>query len=72
VAQVIADPEFTTSGAHWSWGNRQKPHARTFAQPLSAKAEKSAKAENPQRSFRLWDRSGRLVGLERSAIPQSA
>ncbi|SHN62663.1 hypothetical protein [Erythrobacter sanguineus] len=72
VAQVIADPEFTTSGVHWSWGNRQKPHARAFAQPLSAKAEKSAKAENPQRSSRLWDLSGRLVGLERPAIPQSA
>jgi len=25
VAPVVAHPEFTRSGVHWSWGNRQKP-----------------------------------------------
>ena len=25
VAKVVAHPEFTRSGVHWSWGNRQKP-----------------------------------------------
>jgi len=58
VAQVVADPDFTTSGVHWSWGNRQKPGAKAFAQPLSAKAE------NQRRSARLWELSLKLVGLE--------
>ena len=58
VAQVIADPGFTRSGVHWSWGNRQKPGAEAFAQPLSAKAE------NQARSARLWELSAKLVGLQ--------
>jgi len=58
VAEVVADPDFTRSGVHWSWGNRQRPGARAFAQPLSARAE------NQARSARLWDLSARLVGLE--------
>ena len=39
VAQMVCDPEFQQSGVHWSWGNRQKPAAKPFAQPLSAKAK---------------------------------
>jgi protochlorophyllide reductase len=66
VAEVVADPAFTRSGVHWSWGNRQKPGARAFAQPLSAKAE------NARRSARLWDLSLRLVGLEDAAGVQQA
>ena len=61
VAQVVCDPEFRQSGVHWSWGNRQKPGARAFAQSLSAKAQDDV------RSRRLWALSERLVGLPESA-----
>lgn len=64
VAEVVADPDFTRSGVHWSWGNRQRPGARAFAQPLSAKAE------NAQRSARLWDLSCQLVDLESGLVPR--
>jgi protochlorophyllide reductase len=66
VAQVVADPAFTRSGVHWSWGNRQKEGAEAFAQPLSAKAE------NARRSTRLWELSLRLVGLEKAVREQQA
>lgn len=66
VAQVVADPEFTRSGVHWSWGNRQKPGAKAFAQPLSSKAE------NAPRSARLWELSCGLVGLESAHVQQAA
>lgn len=66
VAQVVADPAFTASGVHWSWGNRQKPGAKAFAQPLSAKAE------NQRRSARLWELSAGLVGLEQAAVLEQA
>jgi len=62
----VADPAFTTSGVHWSWGNRQKAGAKAFAQPLSAKAE------NQRRSARLWDLSAGLVGLEQAKVPENA
>jgi protochlorophyllide reductase len=57
VAQVVADASFSTSGVHWSWGNRQRPGAAPFAQPLSARASDEARAS------RLWDLSEGLVGL---------
>lgn len=57
VAQVVADPGFKQSGVHWSWGNRQKPGAAAFAQPLSSKATDTARARE------LWNLSARLVGL---------
>jgi protochlorophyllide reductase len=57
VAQVVADPEFSLSGVHWSWGNRQKPGAKPFAHPLSAKAQ------NERRATRLWELSEAMVGL---------
>ncbi|OBV11559.1 protochlorophyllide reductase [Erythrobacter dokdonensis] len=66
VAQVVADPDFTRSGVHWSWGNRQKPGAQAFAQPLSSKAE------NAHRAARLWDLSAKLVGLEDARIGEPA
>jgi protochlorophyllide reductase len=57
VAQVVADPEFKSSGVHWSWGNRQTPGRQSFVQELSAQASDDAKAQ------RLWDLSAKLVGL---------
>ena len=58
VAQVVADAEFATqSGVHWSWGNRQTPGAKPFAQKLSAKAENQARGE------RLWELTERLVAV---------
>jgi protochlorophyllide reductase len=66
VAMVVDDADFATSGVHWSWGNRQKPGAKAFAQPLSAKAE------NQRRSARLWELSAKLVGLEGAANKAAA
>ena len=57
VADVVADPRFTRSGVHWSWGNRQRDGREAFAQPLSAKANDAA------RGARLWDLTARLTGL---------
>ncbi len=58
VAQVVADPAFTASGVHWSWGNRQRAGREAFSQPLSAKAIDAARAA------RLWDLTARLTGRE--------
>ena len=57
VAEVVCDPEFAQSGVHWSWGNRQRPGAKPFAQGLSAKAR------DDSRAARLWALSAKLVGL---------
>jgi len=57
VAQVVADPAFSQSGVHWSWGNRQREGRQPFAQPLSAKANDHRRAE------RLWLLSEKSVGL---------
>jgi len=57
VAQVVADPKFTQSGMHWSWGNRQQGGREAFAQSLSSKATDAA------RSKELWDLSAGLVAL---------
>jgi protochlorophyllide reductase len=57
VAQVVADPDFNTSGVHWSWGNRQKQGGQQFSQELSDKAS------NPETAQGVWDCSMRLVGL---------
>ncbi|KEF43183.1 MAG: protochlorophyllide oxidoreductase [Cyanobium sp. CACIAM 14] len=57
VAQVVADPDFATSGVHWSWGNRQKKGGKQFSQELSEKAS------NPVTAQRMWDYSMKLVGL---------
>ncbi|MFZ4689619.1 MAG: protochlorophyllide reductase [Polymorphobacter sp.] len=56
-ADVVADPRFTASGVHWSWGNRQRPGREAFSQPLSAKAN------DQTRAARLWDLTARLTGL---------
>lgn len=60
VAEVVASPEFTRSGVHWSWGNRQKDGRAAFAQSLSPKATDAA------RSAELWDLTAGLVGLRSS------
>ncbi|PIT82811.1 protochlorophyllide reductase [Limnohabitans sp. 15K] len=57
VAQVVVDKDFSTSGVHWSWGNRQVPGRQAFAQPLSAKATQL------QLGIRLWELSNQLVGI---------
>lgn len=57
-AQVVADPGFTASGVHWSWGNRQKEGRQAFSQPLSARGT------NEARNRRLWELTAKLVGLE--------
>jgi protochlorophyllide reductase len=57
VAQVVADPKFKQSGAHWSWGNRQKQGRDSFVQELSQQASDDDKAK------RLWELSEKLVGL---------
>jgi protochlorophyllide reductase len=57
VAQVVADPDFNSSGMHWSWGNRQRKDGRQFNQELSDKAS------NPETARRVWDLSLQLVGL---------
>ena len=56
VAQVVADPEFSQSGAYWSWGNRQKKNRQSFVQEVSNQASDDEKGK------RLWELSARLVG----------
>ncbi len=56
VAQVVTGDQFSQSGAHWSWGNRQKAGRESFVQELSERASDD-KAE------RMWDISMKLVGL---------
>ena len=57
VAQVVADAQFKASGAHWSWGNRQRKDGREFQQELSDKAT------DPATALRMWELSSQLVGL---------
>ncbi|MFM7527579.1 MAG: protochlorophyllide reductase, partial [Nodosilinea sp.] len=60
VAAVVADPDLRESGIYWSWGNRQQPGRRSFAQEVSNEAQDDAKAR------KLWDLSANLVGLNGS------
>jgi protochlorophyllide reductase len=57
VAQVVADPEFTQSGVHWSWGNRQQEGRKSFVQELSDKA-------SDDKAVQMWALSAKLVGLD--------
>jgi protochlorophyllide reductase len=57
LAQVVADPAFTQSGVHWSWGNRQRAGRSAFAQPLTARASDEALGR------RLWSLSAHCTGL---------
>ncbi len=58
VAQVVADPQFKQSGAHWSWGNRQKAGRESFVQELSEQAS------DDRLAARMWDLSEKLVRIE--------
>ena len=57
VAQVVADPRFTQSGVHWSWGNRNSAIREPFAQELSMKAKSEKLSKN------LWEVTAKLVGM---------
>jgi protochlorophyllide reductase len=57
VAEVVTSPEYSQSGAYWSWGNRQKKDGKSFVQRVSPQARDDEKAEL------LWDLSAKLVGL---------
>ena len=57
VAQVVADPHFTQSGVHWSWGNRNSAMREPFAQELSMKAKSEKLSKD------LWEITAKLVGM---------
>ena len=57
VAQVVADPHFTQSGVHWSWGNRNSAIREPFAQELSMKAKSEKLSKD------LWETTAKLVGM---------
>jgi protochlorophyllide reductase len=57
VAQVVADPHFTQSGVHWSWGNRNSAIRKPFAQELSMKAKSEKLSKD------LWEVTAKLVGM---------
>jgi len=56
VALVVADPGFASSGAHWSWGNRQSAGGKQFIQELSEQASDQGTAEL------MWTLTSKLVG----------
>ena len=58
VALIATGEEFTQSGVHWSWGNRQKLVGKVFSQKLSKRIIDS------QLSQKTWDLSMKLVGLK--------
>ena len=57
VALVATKKEFSQSGVHWSWGNRQKNGRKAFSQKLSTRII------DPITSNKLWELSTKLVGL---------
>ena len=57
VAQVVADPHFTQSGVHWSWGNRNSAIREPFAQELSMKARSEKLSQD------LWEVTAKLVDM---------
>jgi protochlorophyllide reductase len=57
VAQVVADPRFTQSGVHWSWGNRNSAIREPFAQELSMKAKSEKLSKD------LWQVTAKLVDM---------
>ncbi|MEB3208693.1 MAG: protochlorophyllide reductase [Synechococcus sp.] len=57
VAQAVADPAFSCSGVHWSWGNRQRQGGQQFSQELSEQAS------NLDTAQAMWQESMKLVGL---------
>lgn len=61
VADVVTRPDLGRSGAHWSWGNRQREGRDAFIQKLSPRAT------DPDLGRRLWEASARLVGEDATA-----
>ena len=57
VALIATGSEYTQSGVHWSWGNRQKLGRKAFPQKLSERII------DPTNSKKLWELSKKLVGL---------
>ena len=57
VALIATGKDFSQSGVHWSWGNRQKRGRKAFSQKLSIRAS------DPFTNKRLWELSKSLVGL---------
>ncbi|MDX2272619.1 MAG: protochlorophyllide reductase [Cyanobacteriota bacterium] len=57
VAEVVTQPQYSISGAYWSWGNRQKAGRPAFQQQVSYEASDDEKAK------RLWELSEKLVGI---------
>ncbi len=55
VADVVSGKAFSTSGVHWSWGNRQRRGRQQFIQELSEQGR------DPTMARRLWELSTRLV-----------
>ena len=55
VADVVSGEAFSTSGVHWSWGNRQRRGRQQFIQELSEQGRDPAMAK------RLWELSAQLV-----------
>ena len=58
VALIAIGKEFSQSGVHWSWGNRQKKERKAFPQKLSMRAN------DPYTNNRLWELSKILVRLD--------
>ena len=58
VALVATGKDFSQSGVHWSWGNRQKLGRKVFSQKLSQRIIE------PSISKRTWELSIKLVGLK--------
>ncbi len=58
VSIVATGDEFSESGVHWSWGNRQKLGRKVFAQKLSDRII------DPNTSNKMWNLSMQLVGLK--------
>ena len=55
VADVVSGEAFSTSGVHWSWGNRQRRGRQQFIQELSEQGR------DPTMAKRLWELSTQLV-----------
>ena len=55
VADVVSGEAFSTSGVHWSWGNRQRRGRQRFVQELSQQGR------DPAMARRLWELSSQLV-----------
>ena len=58
VSLIATSKDFSKSGVHWSWGNRQRSGRRGFSQKLSKRIVDSSISQ------KTWELSMRLVGLD--------